>query len=62
MSQSSPSSLAATSISGGHNIDRVGVGAFTVHPLAVGPAYLPGHNSYVMASEKGHLWEVTGVG
>lgn len=44
------------------DIDRVGIGAFTVHPSAIGPAYLPGHNSYVMASEKRRLWDVIGAG
>jgi hypothetical protein len=43
-------------------IDRVGIGAFTVHPSAVGPDELPGYNAYVMASEKLQLWEVTGAG
>ena len=44
------------------DIDRVGLGAFTVHPLATGPAHLPGYNSHVMASESCLLWEVVGAG
>lgn len=44
------------------DIDRAGLTAFTVHPIAVGPAQLPGSNSYVMASQKRGLWEVTGAG
>jgi hypothetical protein len=44
------------------DIDRVGLTAFTVHPAAIGPATLPGSNSYIMASEERCLWEVTGAG
>jgi hypothetical protein len=43
-------------------IDQVEVTAFTVHPATIGPAALPGSNSYIMASEKRCLWEVTGAG
>lgn len=44
------------------DIDRAGLTAFTVHPADVGPAALPGPNSYIMASEKRGLWEVAGSG
>jgi len=43
-------------------IDQVGLTAFTVHPSAIGPPSLPGHNAYVMASERLQLWEVIGAG
>lgn len=44
------------------DIDRVGVGVYTARPAAIGPALLPGHSSYVMASETRQLWDVIGVG
>lgn len=44
------------------DIDLTGLTICTVHPLAVGPECLPGSNAYVIASQKQHLWEVTGAG
>jgi hypothetical protein len=44
------------------DIDKKGAAEFTVHPSAVGPEQLPGHQAYVMASEKRQLWEVVGAG
>jgi hypothetical protein len=42
--------------------DPAGPTAFTIHPSAVGPVFLPGSNAYIIASEKQRLWEVAGAG